>query len=44
MFSPELPVPVRLLEPGTVADTSPLTGNIHDLVTLPPAREDLAAA
>lgn len=44
MFSPEFPVPVRLLEPGTVADTSPLTGNIHDLVTLPIARADRAAA
>lgn len=44
MFSPEFPVPVRLLEPGTVAATSPLTGNIHDLVKLPPAHEDRAAA
>lgn len=44
MFSPEFPVPVRLLEPGTVAATSPLTGNIHDLVTLPPARAGRAAA
>ena len=44
MFSPEFPIPVRLLEPGTVADTSPLTGNIHNLVTLPTTRADLAAA
>ncbi len=44
MFSPEFPVPVRLLEPGTVADTSPLTGNIHSLVTLPTLPADRAAA
>ena len=44
MFSPEFPVPVRLLEPGTIAAPSPLTGNIHDLVTLPPAHEDRVAA
>ena len=44
MFSPEFPIPMRLLEPGVVADTSPLTGNIHDLVSMPPPSEDRAAA
>jgi hypothetical protein len=44
MFSPEFPIPVRLLEPGTIADTSPLTGGIHNLVTLPPSSADRAAA
>lgn len=44
MFSPEFPLPVRLLEPGTIADTAPLTGNIHDLVTLPSSAPQRAAA
>jgi cytochrome P450 len=44
MFSPESPIPVRLLEPGTIADSSPLTGNIHDLVKLPASAHQRAAA
>ena len=44
MFSPEFPVPTILLAPDTIADTSPLTGNIHNLVTLPTTRADRAAA
>jgi cytochrome P450 len=44
MFSPEFPLPVNLLEPGTIANSSPLTGNIHDLVTLPASAHQRAAA
>ena len=44
MFSPEFPLPVTLLEPGTIADTSSLIGNIHDLVTFPSHASQRAAA
>jgi cytochrome P450 len=44
MFSPEFPIPMRLLEPGTITETSPVTGNIHNLVTFPPPSADRAAA
>ena len=44
MFSPEAALPVRLLEPGIVADTSPLRGNIDCLVTMPAASKNRAVA
>jgi cytochrome P450 len=44
MFSPEFPLSVRLLEPGTIADTSSLIGNIHNLVTFPTHASQRAAA
>ncbi|MDA0284613.1 MAG: cytochrome P450 [Planctomycetota bacterium] len=44
MLSPESAIPVRLLEPGTVAATSPLAGNINDLVTPPISAVNRAAA
>jgi cytochrome P450 len=44
MFSPEHPLNMNLLAPGTIADTSPLSGNIHTLVTLPGQASQRAAA
>jgi len=44
MFSPEPSLNMHLLAPGTIADTSPLTGNIHALVTFPGKESQRAAA
>lgn len=44
MLSPESSIPMRLLQPGTVSETSSLTGNIHDLVTMPETVSRRAAA
>lgn len=44
MFSPEPSLNMHLLAPGTIADTSPLSGNIHALVTLPASTSHRTAA
>lgn len=44
MFSPEPSLKMHLLAPGTIADTSPLSGNINALVTFPDQATQRAAA